>query len=232
MADAHKKLAIPVSLFVTVIILSSISFSTKSNFSLAPVSISSENAAHGKQQKALISHVAVQQVYDRDNKEFLDTGQLQDPSATQEDPSRRARINIILWNYWNTKHYGDRKPFTGSNTRRNVRKDIDYYQLDKGLEHWEPDWFKKTNIRYVLAVRMLKIISRCKSFAGVRNLWKRKIPHVSVRTQSLTYCSTAKAGSTFWKTAIRTLRKYKKPALQNGKRVSFYCIQYPIMRSL
>ena len=133
--------------------------------------------------------------------------------------SSRADVNKILWDYWNAKQYGDQLIFTGNpNPRRNLSSD--YYDPQNGLEHWEPDWFNKSDLHAVLTTRMSYIQSHCKAFRGTRNRWVRRVHRVTPHTTSIKLCCHAKAGSTFWKSVIRSLslEPQRKSELQRSEK--------------
>lgn len=75
------------------------------------------------------------------------------------------------------------------------------------LDHWLPDWYEEPDIDYVLHQRLLHIRQRCLSgFTGKRNAWKEEPALVIARSKQIEYCSTAKAGSTFWKNVLGRIR--------------------------
>ena len=126
-------------------------------------------------------------------------------------PDSRAMMNRILLDNWVNKHEYTVDTMHGSTGNRKIDSEI---EIDmSGMEHWKPDWSMKTDMYELLSTRMQGILRRCETFSGKMNVWKRNISKVHPRTQSISYCRNAKAGSTFWKHVIKTLATQKMATL-------------------
>lgn len=139
--------------------------------------------------------------------------------------SSRSEVNKILLDYWSSKHQEDQGSFLLAQNTQMYNEDdfVKYHDPEVGLEYWEPDWYKNPDLQELLTQRMQNIISRCKSFDGVRNVWKRRIavrmPHIT----AMNYCCHAKAGSTFWRHVLKALSQNEKAALlESGLSVSSF----------
>lgn len=78
------------------------------------------------------------------------------------------------------------------------------------LEHWLPDWYNETNMESLLSNRNQLIKQRCQHSDHItRNKWKVSIRRLYARFSRITYCATAKAGSTFWRSVIHRVQWMK-----------------------
>lgn len=140
-----------------------------------------------------------------------------------------SEMNTILWDYWNSKEHGDSKSFHGGGKAYvDAPQQVNSADFTFGtdLEHWVPDWYSQPDSGAVLKTRMSNILSRCKTYKGERNIWRRRVSHVYPHAGSLTYCATAKAGSTFWKNVMRTLSKNRGRRWGKQKRSQNVSVSY------